>query len=422
MPGVNPGVAVDIGTTTVVLYLVDCVSGKKLATISKANEQISFGADVTSRIEYAITHGHSELTNLIREQIASMLSDACEIANISSTKISQIALAGNTVMLHLAEDISPASMGTAPFKPQNLFGLSFPAWSNLNVSRKTSIYYAPAVSAFVGGDITMGLMAAGFEKFDYPALLLDIGTNGEIVLKHNDTYYCCATAAGPAFEGAEIEMGMVAENGAISRVKLSSDKRVIGFSVIGGGEAKGFCGSGLIDLLAALLEKGEIDETGRLMSGDKFFVYSDASAMGSRRGKTPAELNSSAPPGAAPHISSGDIRKLQLAKAAIAAGIDVLLHYAGINESEIKLLALAGGFGSFLDTSSAARIGLFSKELLPVSYPVGNAAGDGAVLTLLEKDAKERLDKIRNKCEYIDLSANAFFNDRFVKRMGFPNI
>lgn len=428
MARVVPGVAVDVGTTTVVLYLVDTVSGKKLATVSRANEQVRHGADVTSRLEYSITHDHSPLTGLIRQQINSMLAEACEKANIGTHKISKITLAGNTIMQHLATDISPASMGSAPYTPHSLFGQGFGAWSNLNVSRKASIYYAPAVSAFVGGDITSGLLASGFEDIENPALFLDIGTNGEIVLKHNGTYYCCATAASPAFEGAEIEMGMVAEEGAISRVKLSGDRHVIGFSVIGGGEPKGFCGSGLIDLLAALLEKGEVDDTGRLMSGDRFYVYTDVGAMGSRRERRDslsvfsgsAVPESSEPPASAPYITAEDVRKLQLAKTAIAAGIDVLLNYAGINESDVRLLALAGGIGSFLDTASAARIGLFSNTLLPVSYPVGNAAGEGAVLTLLEKDAQKRLVSIRDKCEYIDLSANAFFNDRFAMRMGFP--
>jgi len=419
MPRVVPGVAVDIGTTTVVLYLVDIKSGKKLVTLSKANEQVRYGADVTSRIEHTITQDHSTLTKLIRQQINSMLDEACELVKIDPHRISKITLVGNTVMQHLVADFSPASMGSAPFKPHSLFGESLAIWSDLNIRKKASVYYAPAVSGFIGGDITAGLLAAGFESIDYPALFLDIGTNGEIVLKHNGTYYCCATAAGPAFEGAEIERGMVADNGAISRVKLSGDRRVIGYSVIGGGEPKGFCGSGLIDLLAALLDKGEVDETGRMVSGDRFYVYSDIVSMGSRKERSSMDSEVSAPPKSAPYITAEDVRKLQLAKAAIAAGIDILLHYAGINESDIRLLALAGGIGSFLDTASAARIGLFDKALLPVSYPVGNAAGEGAVLTLLEKDAKERLEMIRAKCEYIDLSANAFFNDRFVERMGF---
>ena len=419
MPRVVPGVAVDIGTTTIVLYLVDIKSGKKLATLSRANEQARHGADVTSRIEYTISHDHLALTELIRDQISSMLAEVCKLSGIAPQRISKITLAGNTIMQHLAADFSPASMGSAPFTPHSLFGENFEAWPGLNVRKKVPVYYAPAISGFVGGDITAGLLAAGFEKFDYPSLLLDIGTNGEIVLKHNGTYYCCATAAGPAFEGAEIEMGMVAEDGAISRVKLSGDRKVIGCSVIGGGEPKGFCGSGLIDLLAALLQMGEVDETGRLVSGDRYYVYSDVVAMSSVKVRRSSGSGASAPPESAPYITAEDVRKLQLAKAAIAAGIDVLLHYAGIKESDVRLLALAGGIGSFLDTASAACIGLFDRSLLPVAYPVGNAAGEGAVLTLIEKDAKERLEVIRAKCEYIDLSANAFFNDRFVERMSF---
>ncbi|MCL2247969.1 MAG: ASKHA domain-containing protein [Oscillospiraceae bacterium] len=422
MSRIVPGVAVDVGTTTVVLHLVDIVSGKKLATLSRVNEQARYGADVTSRIEYSMKNGHTVLTELICTQISSMLAEACEYAKINSQKIKRVSIAGNTVMQHLLADFSPDCMGTAPFTPHSLFGDNFPAWRDLGVSRKAQIYFTPAVSAFVGGDITAGLLAAGFEDINYPALFLDIGTNGEIVLKHNGTYYCCATAAGPAFEGAEIEMGMVAEDGAISRVKLSGDMRVMGFTVIGGGAPKGFCGSGLIDLLACLLRKGDVDESGRLLSGDKFHVYTDVSVMNSVRAQRSLSPSIGAPlsaPASAPYITAEDIRKLQLAKAAIAAGVDVLLHYAGIKESDVRLLSLAGGIGSFLDTANAAQIGLFGTTLLPVAYPVGNAAGDGAVLALLEKDALERLYDIRDKCEYIDLSANALFNDRFIERMAF---
>ena len=422
MPRIVPGVAVDVGTTTVVLHLVDIVSGKKLATLSRANEQARYGADVTSRIEYSMNNEHTALTELIRSQISSMLAEVCESAKISPQKIKRVAIAGNTVMQHLLADFSPDCMGAAPFTPHSLFGDNFPAWRDLDVSGKVQIYFTPAVSAFVGGDITAGLLAAGFEDIDYPALFLDIGTNGEIVLKHNGTYYCCATAAGPAFEGAEIEMGMVAENGAISRVRLSGDRRVMGFSVIGGGAPKGFCGSGLIDLLACLLRKGVVDDSGQLLSGDKFHVYTDVSVMSPikvQNSPKPSNGTTLGAPESAPYITAEDIRKLQLAKAAIAAGVDVLLHYAGIKESDVRLLSLAGGIGSFLDTANAARIGLFSEALLPVAYPVGNAAGDGAVLTLLEKDAFERLDDIRDNCEYINLSANAFFNDRFVEQMAF---
>ena len=296
------------------------------------------------------------------------------------------------------------------------------------VAGNARIYYTPAISAYVGGDITAGLLAAGFDSISDPAIFLDIGTNGEIVLKHKGTYYCCAAAAGPAFEGAEIEMGMSAQNGAIDHVWVSSVTTrqgdgssvlspkmsrpqsagvnktdepspcfTLAYSTIGNTTPKGICGSGLLDTLAVLLDIGAVDETGRLLNKNKFWLD---------------EKNGI-------YITAEDIRKLQLAKAAIAAGIQVLLHFAGITEKDIKLLALAGGFGSYMNLQSAARIGLFPKTLLPVAKSYGNAAGEGAVLALTPEKTRTKLERIRKQCEYIELSSIAFFNDKFVDEMSF---
>ena len=389
------GVAIDVGTTTVVLHLIDIDTGKRLATMSGANAQSSYGADVTSRIRYCTENGHGKLTELIREQIVSLITKACISIGAETENIESITLAANTIMQHLVAGYSPVDMGVAPFTPLSLFGEELPAWDELPVAKNTLIYYTPAISAYVGGDITAGLLAARFEDTLSPAIFLDIGTNGEIVLKHEEKYYCCATAAGPAFEGAEITMGMVAESGAIDHVKWH-DRLV--FSVIGSGKPKGLCGSGLLDTLAVLLDTGAVDKTGRLAQ-DKFWLTEESDD--------------------GVYITAGDIRKLQLAKAAIAAGIQVLLHFASIAETDIKRLVLAGGFGNFMDLDSAARIDLFPKNLLPVAEPLGNTAGEGAVLALSSEDVRERLMKIRDQCEYIELSSMSFFNDKFVEQMAF---
>jgi len=408
----NLGVAVDVGTTTIALHLIDMETGKKLETVGRLNAQSSYGADVTSRLSYCAEFGNELLTRLIREQISSMILEACELSRKQTKNIVSLSIAANTVMQHLVAGYSPVKMGVAPFTPVSLFGEELPAWENLSVHEKTSIYYTPAISAYVGGDVTAGLLAASFEDIKYPALFIDIGTNGEIVLKHNGTYYCCATAAGPAFEGAEITKGMAAINGAISHVKWENG---IKRSVIGGGTPQGLCGSGLLDVLALLLETEAVDKTGRLLVADevKHPVSAYLCEIGGEKAFCVSDKDNSI------FITAGDIRKLQLAKAAIAAGIQVLLHYAGIPETEVKLLALAGGFGSYMDLNSAAKIGLFPKKLLPVAKAYGNTAGEGAVLGLVQKDAKKRLDGVRDKCEYIDLSANAFFNDKFVEQMKF---
>jgi uncharacterized 2Fe-2S/4Fe-4S cluster protein (DUF4445 family) len=356
---------------------------------------------------------------LIREQMSSMISEACAASGTRSEDIGYIAVAANTIMQHIIAGYSPVAMGAAPFPPVSLFGEEMPAWEGLSAAGNASVYYTPAISAYVGGDITAGLLAAGFEDVAQPAIFLDIGTNGEIVLKNKGVYYCCATAAGPAFEGAEITMGMAAESGAIDHVRREAqgDGSLV-FSVIGGGAPRGLCGSGLLDLLAVLLETGEVDETGRLRGNDKFRLTS-ANVDGTAFADVSIDGDTLAGEGSGVYITAGDVRKLQLAKAAIAAGIQVLLHYAGISETEVKSLALAGGFGSYMDLHSAARIGLFPKNLLPVAKTLGNTAGEGAAIALYYEDARKRLRNIRAHCEYIELSSSAFFNDKFVEQMMF---
>jgi len=400
MNNVKLGVAVDIGTTTVALHLIDLKKNIKLTTVSGLNAQSPHGADVTSRINYCIKNGHDKLTKLIREQIKAMINEACSQTGVSTENISNISVAANSVMQHLAAGYSPVSMGTAPFNTVSLFGDEHPAWEGLPVAVNTSVYYTPAISAYVGGDVTAGLLAAGFENIPEPALFIDIGTNGEIVLKSKNTYYCCATAAGPAFEGAEITMGMVAEPGAIDHVKRKQSSNNIEYSIIGGGVPKGLCGSGLLDTLAVLLDTGAVDETGRLLDNDKYLLTGEYNI----------------------YITAGDIRKLQLAKAAIAAGIQVLLHFAGVPEEGVKSLALAGGFGSYMDLHSAARIGLFPKSLMPVATTLGNTAGEGAALAVNSEEVRVRLDNVRAHCEYIELSSMTFFNDKFVEQMAFDKV
>ena len=348
-----------------------------------------------------------------------MILEACTQTGTKPEDIDYMVIAANTVMQHLITGYSPVSMGVAPFTTTSLFGEELPAWEGLPASKNIKIYYTPAISAYVGGDITAGLLAAGFENINDPAIFLDIGTNGEIVLKHENIYYCCATAAGPAFEGAEITMGMAAEPGAIDHVKLKNNFGIptsetrppqnstqtdfeIEYSTIGDSKPKGLCGSGLLDILAVLLDIGAVDETGRL-DREKFHLTPESEA----------NVNDSV------YVTAGDIRKLQLAKAAIAAGIQVLLHFAGIEEKDIKLLALAGGFGSYMDLNSAARIGLFPKSLLPVAKTYGNTAGEGAAQTITDKNALSILDKINAQCQYIELSSIAFFNDKFIDEMAF---
>jgi len=316
-------------------------------------------------------------------------------------------------MEHLAAGYSPVGMGVVPFTPVSLFGEETADAEYLPVAKSAKIFYAPAVSSYVGGDITAGMLAAGIEDMQGPVVYLDIGTNGEIVMKDGDTYYCCATAAGPAFEGAEITMGMAAVAGAINHVKWDGGLKL---SVIGDTTPRGLCGSGLLDALAVLLDTGAVDESGRMLDSDEI-EHETATCIEKIDGKNVFRLTGNRDGGVC--MTASDIRKLQLAKSAIAAGIQTLFHHAGVKEEQVRAFVLAGGFGSFMDQFSAARIGLFPKSFLPVAQTLGNTAGEGAALALCSEPARAQLGEIRKRCEYIELSASPVFNDQFVEQMMF---
>ena len=406
------GVAVDIGTTTVVAHLTDLETCARVSTASGVNAQRTYGADVISRIQYCSENGHELLTRLIREQLASLIQETLTVSGAVSENVEYVSIAANTIMEHLAAGYSPVGMGVVPFTPISLFGEEMAAGSDLPISEAAKVYFAPAISSYVGGDITAGMLAARLEDTQGPVVYLDIGTNGEIVLKSGDTYYCCATAAGPAFEGAEITMGMAAVSGAVNHLKWDSGLK---YSVIGDGSPKGFCGSGLLDALAVLIEAGAVDETGRMLDADEI-EHDIAGHIGEIDGKNVFWLEKAH---SGVYISASDVRKLQLAKSAIAAGIQTLLRHVGITEEQVTSFVLAGGFGSYMDQYSAARVGLFPKSFLPVSQTLGNTAGEGAALALCSEAARAMLSDMRERCEYIELSTSMVFNEQFVEQMMF---
>ena len=405
------GVAVDIGTTTVVAHLTDMDTGERLATASGVNAQRPFGADVISRIQYSADNGHETLTRLIREQLAKLIRETCASSGERGADIKYVSIAANTIMEHLASGFSPVGMGVVPFTTVSLFGEEVPAGEDLPVAGDALIYYAPAIDAYVGGDITAGMLASGLEDMEGPVIYLDIGTNGEIALKSGERYYCCATAAGPAFEGAEITMGMAAVNGAINHVEWDGGLKL---SVIGDAAPFGLCGSGLLDALAVLLDTGAVDETGRLLAPDEI-SHDISERIGNVDGSNVFMLTDDG----SVYMSASDIRKLQLAKSAIAAGIQTLLRHIGITQDDVKQFVLAGGFGSFMNQFSAARIGLFPASFLPVTQTLGNTAGEGAAIALCSQEARGQLEMIRKRCEYIELSSSLIFNEQFVEQMMF---
>ena len=404
------GIAVDIGTTTVVAHLTDLPTGKRIATSSGVNAQRTFGADVISRIQYCAENGHEQLTKVIREQIAGLIRENMKKSGVKQEQITYLSIAGNTIMEHLFAGLSPVGMGVVPFTPVSLFGDEIPAGDDMPLAEGAMCYMAPCVSSYVGGDITAGMMASGLNDDEGPTVYLDIGTNGEIGIKNGDSYHVCATAAGPAFEGAEITCGMAAVSGAINHARWTGSR--VEYDVIGNTEPTGLCGSGLLDVLAILLDTGAVDETGRMLDADEA-DEAVAPFLGKREGKNAFWLHREN----GVCITSDDIRKLQLAKAAIAAGIQTLIHEEGVDE--VKGFYLCGGFGSFMDQKSAARMGLFPKAFLPVARTLGNTAGEGAALAVWSADARKLLNEIRDRCDYIELSDSRYFNDEFIEQMMF---
>lgn len=414
--------ACDIGTTTVVCYLIDKETGQIISTRSGANPQRSFGADVLSRIDAAARADDNDKANggmqMMQSQIVSLLNGFISdmLTECGRTEVCLFSVAGNTVMCHLLMGISPEKLGKAPFMPDEYFGRKFNPL-DIGLENCQTMIIFPAVSGFVGGDITAGMMET--VNCNELTLYLDIGTNGEMALGKGDRYVCCATAAGPAFEGAQIELGMPAAKGAVDKVWLEG--RRIKYSVIGNDRPVGLCGSGLIDALAVLLKAGIIDENGTILRGQELPILFRSYVFEVEAEETAQSTELSLAVHIAPgvYITQDDIRKLQLAKGAIAAGIEVLFKEYGCTPCNIDVLTFAGGFGNYIDKASAAAIGLFPQELLDKAKEVGNAAGNGAVSAALSQEAWERALEISGDMRYIELASYPHFDEMYVEHMNF---
>ena len=384
------GMAIDIGTTTIAARLYD-TSGKMLSEYSCLNPQREWGADVISRIEAALGGKADRLSQAIRGMLDDITIELASIAQISAKDIDGAVVTGNTVMLSLltGEDTEPFSH--APFKINRFFGDAVFA-KELELSSlmpDTKIYFPPCISAFVGADTVCAILSTELcgEK---TAMLADIGTNGEIAMWHNNRLSVCSTAAGPAFEGVGITMGMRGATGAIDKISVVNQRLYA--HTIGEGSPVGICGSGLIDAVACMLDLEMLDESG-YFEDDKLCVDGDVC------------------------LYPKDLRMVQLAKSAICAGILTLIQSENSNVSDVRKLYIAGGFGSYLNKASAARIGLIPKELSTKSISVGNAALSGATLLLLDKNAKALAESIAKNAKTVDLAANPVFSENYMMAM-----
>ena len=409
------GLALDIGTSTLAAYLLDLGKGEELLAKALANPQAAFGADVLSRIGYVQEHGQkglAELKGRLLEAIGQLVESLVGPLGLSPEEIVQAAVVGNPTMIHLFAGVDPSSIGQAPFTPVWKRGMTFQARElGLRVNPEGIVHVLPLVSGYVGADTVAAVLACGLHRAEGLALLLDLGTNGEIVLGGRERMVACSAAAGPAFEGGRIACGMPGVEGAIFRVELNGGVR---YQVLGGGEPQGLCGTGLVDAVAALLAIGLIDPRGRLLPGEGTPFAARIEGEGNTRRFWIEERKRPI------YITQRDIRELQLAKGAIRAGVEVLLSYMGVTPEEIDRVYLAGAFGSQMRPESLVQLGLLPEELLPRIVPVGNAAGTGAKIALLDREALKEAERIAQEMEYVELSYEKAFSEQFVAQMRFP--
>lgn len=411
------GIGIDIGTTTVAAYLVNLNSGKTVGVYSSLNPQKAFGDDVISRINY--TMENSDGVNELRKSIITCINTAAETlvrdAGIENSQVYSMNIAGNTTMLHMVMGIECRKLALSPFIPVTTLLHTYSANElSIDINPYGRINLLPGISAYVGADTICAVLASNMHKSTETALLVDIGTNGEIVLGSKKGMYSCSVAAGPAFEGAHLKNGIGGVTGAIDKVVLTKG---IEYTTIGSGSPLGICGSGIVDAIAQLLDKGIIDATGRFLEDDEL-----PTGLGSEFTQRITEVDGmkafalyfSNDADKNIYVTQKDIREIQNAKAAIAAGIKTLIKKAEIEIEAIDKVYLAGGFGSFINIESAVKIGLLPKELYGRIVAIGNAAGAGAIQTLISSDCFRELAKIKKKIRYIELSGNNDFTDLYI--------
>lgn len=404
------GIAIDLGTTTIAGALVDLGSNSIEASSSLPNPQAAWGRDVISRMDAALA-GPGPLRD-----ISAAASNACnglieKLAGEKKHLVQEVSIAGNTVMEHLFLGISPEPLSKVPYRPVFRDSKRLPA-SEAGLDCDAKVYIFPLIGGFVGGDAVAVALALGLKKAERPALVIDVGTNSEILLGVNGTVLATSAAAGPAFEGGEVEQGMIAGPGAIEDLRIEGD--ALRLKVIGNVAARGICGSGLVESIHRLIDAGVIDRSGRILDSDEvktnlasrikpgkdgnsFVLYRDA--------KVEVRLN------------QPDVRALQTAKSATRAGMTVLLEKAGVSPEEVERVYVAGAFGAHLSPAALKGIGLLDERWDDVRY-VGDAALEGAALALSDQK-KEEAEELAETARYVPLSGSSRFEREFIRNMGF---
>ncbi len=412
------GLAIDIGTTSLVVTLLALDTWRELATASSLNPQIRFGHDVVRRIQAGSTpEGLEAISGCVRNGLNDLIEEVCDDSKTSRNEILDVVLGGNTTMLQLAAAIDPEPLGRVPFTIGLKSGCSYPAARfGLDVHPDARVYIPPLVHAYIGADISAGLLVCqGFFEQAESVLFVDVGTNGEMGLNAGGKSLMTSTAAGPAFEGMGISSGMRAQIGALERVKAESGQ--LTFKTIGNAPCKGICGSGIIDLTAALVETGVIEPSGRMRRPHNTDGLDPLTAARLR------EINEKA----AFHIegevcfTQDDVRQVQLAKSAIRAAIDILMEEAGVGVDSIDRVVIAGGFGYSLRPDNLEAIGLLPPGMAPKVFFAGNTSRIGCVRLLRNVSNRRFLESRMQKVSHVSIETRPDFMDRYVNSMEFPS-
>jgi uncharacterized 2Fe-2S/4Fe-4S cluster protein (DUF4445 family) len=417
------GLAVDIGTTTVVAKLVNMADTSCIATESALNPQIRYGDDCLSRIAYAQTDEKlSELQKLIIDCINDLTAKLCKEASINHTDICEVCVVGNTTMNHIFVKFPVSQLGRAPYNAFSTEAKDFSAEQlPLHCSPAANIHTPANIAGFVGSDTTAVALATDINSAEEMTLIVDIGTNGEIVLGTKDRLYAASCAAGPAFEGARIACGSRATAGAIETVLVNNGD--IDVDVIGDCPPRSICGSGLIDTLAVLLDLGVVDNTGRFVERQKLRDDLSPTILSrlTEHNNQPAFVLAKNMDTDEQKVilTQKDVRQIQLAKAAIRAGIKLLQKKLGLDDSDIKHIFLAGAFGNYIRAESALRIGLLPLVPQESIYFVGNAATSGAQMILLDRQWRQLAVELAKKIEYIEIAHEPGFTDVYADCMSF---
>jgi len=414
------GFAVDIGTTKLAGYLVDLKSGKVVATASMMNPQITYGEDVITRIKFAMENEENlkVMNRSVIEGINKMISEACEKAQVSQQRIYDMTVAGNTAMHHIFLGIPPNYVALIPYPAALQSPIDVKARElGVKINSGAYVHALPAIAGFVGGDAVADVLATEIYRADEVSMLIDIGTNTEIVLGNRENLTACSCASGPAFEGAHIKHGMRAVSGAIEHIWIDPETFEAGYRTIGDEKPHGLCGSAIVDAVAEMLKTGLIDSSGRFnrrietprlrKNGNSFeFVIAWKDETSNAYDIV---------------VTQNDIREVQLAKAAIYTGTSILMKHMRVQPKDIQRIYLAGAFGNYVDPQNAKIIGMYPDVPLERVRFVGNTAGSGARMTLLSVKAREKAGELAKKINYVELGADPNFQDEFLKATYLPH-